>query len=40
MTSRIMRANVTPNKYTEIAKANGLADPDKIKVGPQLNIPA
>ena len=27
------------NKYMDIAKANGLADPDKIKVGQQLNIP-
>jgi nucleoid-associated protein YgaU len=27
-------------KYMEIAKANGLADPDKIKVGERLKIPA
>lgn len=27
------------NKYMDIAKANGLADPDKIKVGQQLTIP-
>jgi nucleoid-associated protein YgaU len=28
------------NKYTAIAKANNLADPDKIKVGQKLVIPA
>lgn len=28
------------NRYTEIAKANGLADPDKIRVGQKLTIPA
>ena len=28
------------NKYLEIAKANGLDDPDKIKVGQKLTIPA
>jgi nucleoid-associated protein YgaU len=28
------------NKYMEIAKANDLADPDKIKVGQELKIPA
>jgi nucleoid-associated protein YgaU len=28
------------NRYLDIAKANGLADPDKIKVGQQLKIPA
>jgi nucleoid-associated protein YgaU len=27
------------NKYQKIAQANGLADPDKIKVGMQLKIP-
>jgi nucleoid-associated protein YgaU len=27
------------NKYMDIAKANGLSDPDKIKVGQQLTIP-
>jgi len=27
------------NKYMDIAKANGLADPDKIRVGQQLTIP-
>jgi len=29
-----------PNKYPQIAKANNLEDPDKIKVGQQLLIPA
>ena len=28
------------NKYMSIAKANGLDDPDKIKVGQELQIPA
>jgi nucleoid-associated protein YgaU len=28
------------NRYMEIAKANNLADPDKIKVGQKLTIPA
>jgi nucleoid-associated protein YgaU len=28
------------NKYMDIAKANGLADPDKIKAGQKLTIPA
>jgi nucleoid-associated protein YgaU len=28
------------NAYMKIAKANDLADPDKIKVGQQLRIPA
>jgi len=27
------------NKYLDIAKANGLDDPDKIKVGQKLTIP-
>ncbi len=27
------------NKYMDIAHANGLSDPDKIKVGQQLTIP-
>ncbi len=27
------------NKYSEIAKANGLDDPDKIQVGQQINLP-
>jgi nucleoid-associated protein YgaU len=27
------------NKYMDIAKANGLADPDKIRVGQRLTIP-
>jgi nucleoid-associated protein YgaU len=29
-----------PNKYARIVQANGLADPDKIKVGMDLKIPA
>jgi nucleoid-associated protein YgaU len=29
-----------PNQYARIVKANNLADPDKIKVGTQLRIPA
>jgi nucleoid-associated protein YgaU len=29
-----------PNKYPQIVKANNLEDPDKIKVGQQLLIPA
>ena len=29
-----------PNKYTKIAQANELDDPDKIKAGQQLIIPA
>ena len=29
-----------PNKYPQIVKANDLEDPDKIKVGQQLLIPA
>jgi len=28
------------NQYPKIAKANNLADPDKIKVGQSLRIPA
>jgi nucleoid-associated protein YgaU len=28
------------NKYPEIAKANNIANPDLIKVGQQLNLPA
>lgn len=27
------------NKYTKIAEANHLSDPDKIQVGQQINIP-
>lgn len=27
------------NKYNEIAKANGISDPDKIQAGQQLNLP-
>jgi nucleoid-associated protein YgaU len=30
----------SPNDYNKIAKANGIADPDKISVGQQLKIPA
>jgi nucleoid-associated protein YgaU len=29
-----------PNKYPQIVKANNIEDPDKIKVGQQLVIPA
>ena len=29
----------TPNKYNEIAKANGIDDPDKIKAGQPINVP-
>jgi nucleoid-associated protein YgaU len=29
-----------PNQYAKIVKANNLGDPDKIKVGTQLRIPA
>lgn len=28
------------NKYTEIAKANGIANPDHIQAGQEINIPA
>lgn len=30
----------TPNNYPKIASANGLSNPDLIKVGQQLNVPA
>lgn len=30
----------SPNKYNDIAQANGIANPDLIKVGQQLNVPA
>ena len=30
----------TPNEYSKIAQANNISDPDKIKVGQQLKIPA
>ena len=30
----------TPNEYSKIAKANNISDPDKIKVGQELKIPA
>lgn len=29
-----------PNQYTKIAQANGISDPDKIRVGQELKIPA
>lgn len=29
-----------PNEYTKIAEANSIADPDKIRVGQELKIPA
>ena len=29
----------TPNKYSGIAQANGISNPDLIKVGQQLNLP-
>jgi LysM domain len=29
----------TPNKYTGIAQANGIANPDLIRVGQQLRLP-
>ncbi len=29
-----------PNKYAKIAEANGIANPDLIKVGQQINVPA
>jgi nucleoid-associated protein YgaU len=28
-----------PNKYTEIAKANGISDPNKIQAGQELKLP-
>ena len=28
-----------PNKYPQIAQANGISDPDKIQVGQQINLP-
>ncbi len=27
------------SKYTQVAQANGIADPDKIKVGQELSLP-
>ncbi len=30
----------SPNEYTKIAQANGISDPDKIRVGQELKIPA
>ena len=29
----------TPNTFNDIAKANGIDDPDKIKAGQQINVP-
>lgn len=29
----------TPNKYTEIAKANGIDNPDKIQAGQEIKLP-
>jgi len=29
----------TPNKYNEIAQANGIANPDRIQAGAQINVP-
>ena len=29
----------TPNKYSNIAQANGISNPDLIRVGQQLNLP-
>jgi len=29
----------SPNKYPEIAKANGIENPDLIKAGQQINLP-
>ena len=29
----------TPNKYNEIASHNGIADPNKIQAGAQINVP-
>ncbi len=28
-----------PNKYTQIAQANGIDNPDKIQAGQQINVP-
>lgn len=28
-----------PNKYTQIAQANGIDNPDKIQAGQQINLP-
>jgi nucleoid-associated protein YgaU len=30
----------SPNEYSKIAQANGIANPDKIQVGQELKIPA
>ena len=29
----------SPNKYPEIAKANGIENPDRIQAGQQINLP-
>jgi LysM repeat protein len=29
----------TPNKYNQIASANGMDNPDKIQTGQQINVP-
>ena len=29
----------TPNKYSQIAEANGISNPDKIQAGQQINVP-
>jgi nucleoid-associated protein YgaU len=29
----------TPNKYTQIAEANGIDNPDRIQAGQQINVP-
>jgi len=29
-----------PNEYTKIAQANSISDPDKIRIGQELKIPA
>jgi nucleoid-associated protein YgaU len=29
----------TPNKYNQIASANGIDNPDKIQAGQQINVP-
>ena len=30
----------SPNEYSKIAQANGIANPDKIQIGQELKIPA
>ena len=29
----------SPNHYPKIAEANGISDPDKIKIGQEINLP-